>query len=94
MKIKVKAMVSPEQWGACDPLSRTMLEDAGIQIIRNEQKRLLTEDEMKELERNLVQLLVEQQKKLLSVLQTSKSNSKAAKKKASMDESQRKMLTD
>ena len=28
------------------------------------------EDEMKELERNLVQLLVEQQKKLLSVLQT------------------------
>ena len=52
------------------------------------------EDEMKELERNLVQLLVEQQKKLLSVLQTSKSNSKAAKKKASMDQSQRKMLTD
>ena len=42
-------MVSPEQWGACNPLSRTMLEDAGIQIIRNEQKRLLAEDEMKEL---------------------------------------------
>ena len=49
MKIRAKAMVSPEQWGACNPLSRTMLEDAGIQIIRNEQKRLLAEDEMKEL---------------------------------------------
>ena len=48
MKIKAKAMVSPEQWGACNPLSRTMLEDAGIQIIRNEQKRLLAEDEMKD----------------------------------------------
>ena len=49
MKQKAIAMVSPEQWGACDPLSKTMLEDAGVKIIRNKQKRLLVEDEMKEL---------------------------------------------
>jgi len=49
MKIRATAMVSPEQWGACNPLSRTMLEDSGVKIIRNEQKRLLVEDEMKEL---------------------------------------------
>ena len=49
MITRAKAMVSPEQWGACNPLSKTMLEDAGVQIIRNEQKRLLIEDEMKEL---------------------------------------------
>ena len=42
-------MVSPEQWGACNPLSRTMLEDAGVKLIRNDKKRLLVEDEMKEL---------------------------------------------
>ena len=41
MITRAKAMVSPEQWGACNPLSKTMLEDAGVQIIRNEQKRLL-----------------------------------------------------
>ena len=42
-------MVSPEQWGACNPLSWTMLEDAGVKLIRNDKKRLLVEDEMKEL---------------------------------------------
>ena len=44
-------MVSPEQWGACNPLSWTMLEDAGVKLIRNDKKRLLVEDEMKELMR-------------------------------------------
>ena len=42
-------MVSPEQWGACNPLSWTMLEDAGVKLVRNDKKRLLVEDEMKEL---------------------------------------------
>ena len=49
MKHKAIAMVSPEQWGACSPLSRSMLEDGGVKIIRNQQKRLLVEEEMKEL---------------------------------------------
>ena len=49
MKIRATAMVSPEQWGACNPLSWTMLEDAGVKLIRNDKKRLLVEDEMKEL---------------------------------------------
>ena len=42
-------MVSPEHWGACNPLSWTMLEDAGVKLIRNDKKRLLVEDEMKQL---------------------------------------------
>jgi D-3-phosphoglycerate dehydrogenase len=49
MKKNTIAMVSPEQWGDCDPMSRTMLEEAGIKLIRNEKKRLLIEPEMKEL---------------------------------------------
>ena len=49
MKNRATAMVSPEQWGACNPLSWTMLEDAGVKLIRNDKKRLLVEDEMKEL---------------------------------------------
>ena len=50
MKTRTTAMVSPEQWGACNPLSRTMLEDAGVKLIRNDKKRLLVEDEMNELQ--------------------------------------------
>ena len=42
-------MVSPEQWGDVNPLSRTMLEDAGVKIVRNTKRRLLVEPEMKEL---------------------------------------------
>ncbi len=42
-------MVSPEQWGDVDPLSRTILEEAGIKIIRNTKRRLLVESEMKAL---------------------------------------------
>ena len=44
-----RAMVSSEQWGDVDPRSRTMLEDAGIEIVRNPHGRLLVEAEMKEL---------------------------------------------
>jgi D-3-phosphoglycerate dehydrogenase len=42
-------MVSPEQWGDVNPLSRTMLEEAGVKIVRNTRRRLLVESEMKEL---------------------------------------------
>ncbi len=49
MTNKVRAMVSPEQWGDVDPLSRTMLEDEGIELIRNTERRLLVEHEMVEL---------------------------------------------
>jgi D-3-phosphoglycerate dehydrogenase len=42
-------MVSPEQWGDVNPLSRTMLEEAGVKIVRNTKRRLLVEPEMKEL---------------------------------------------
>ena len=42
-------MVSPEQWGDVNPLSRIMLEDAGVKIVRNTKRRLLVEPEMKEL---------------------------------------------
>jgi D-3-phosphoglycerate dehydrogenase len=43
------AMVSPEQWGDVDPRSRTMLEEAGVKLVRNTKRRLLVESEMKEL---------------------------------------------
>ena len=46
MTNKVRAMVSPEQWGDVDPISRTMLEDEGIELVRNTKRRLLIEDEM------------------------------------------------
>lgn len=49
MNEEVLAMVSPEQWGDVDPRSRTMLEEAGIEFVRNTQRRLLVESEMKEL---------------------------------------------
>ena len=54
---------------------------------------------MKELERNLVQLLVEQQKKLLSVLQTSKASTKRNAQQAEsldkeMSKEKMKMLAD
>ena len=49
MNDNIVAMVSPEQWGICDIKSKTMLEDAGVKLIRNEKKRLLIESEMKEL---------------------------------------------
>lgn len=49
MSSRTVAMVSPEQWGDVDPRSRTMLEDAGIEMIRNTQRRLLVESEMKAL---------------------------------------------
>ena len=57
------------------------------------------EDEMKELERNLVQLLVEQQKKLLAVLQTSKTNTRKNSQKSSdlengFSEDKKKLLED
>jgi D-3-phosphoglycerate dehydrogenase len=42
-------MVSPEQWGDVNPLSRTMLEEAGVKIVRNTKRRLLIESEMREL---------------------------------------------
>jgi D-3-phosphoglycerate dehydrogenase / 2-oxoglutarate reductase len=49
MNEEILAMVSPEQWGDVDPRSRTMLEEAGIAFVRNTQRRLLVESEMKEL---------------------------------------------
>jgi D-3-phosphoglycerate dehydrogenase / 2-oxoglutarate reductase len=49
MNEEILAMVSPEQWGDVDPRSRTMLEEAGIEFVRNTQRRLLVESEMKEL---------------------------------------------
>ena len=42
-------MVSPEQWGDVDPVSRTMLEDEGIELVRNTKRRLLVEHEVIEL---------------------------------------------
>jgi D-3-phosphoglycerate dehydrogenase len=49
MTNQVRAMVSPEQWGDVDPISRTMLEDEGIELIRNTRRRLLVEHEVIEL---------------------------------------------
>lgn len=49
MSSKYLAMVSPEQWGDVDPRSRTILDEAGIDVIRNTHRRLLVETEMKEL---------------------------------------------
>ncbi len=46
---KVRAMVSPEQWGVVNPVSRTMLEKEGIELVCNTQGRLLIEHEVIEL---------------------------------------------
>lgn len=49
MTEKLIALVSSEQWGDVDPRSRTMLEDAGVEMVRNTHGRLLVESEMMEL---------------------------------------------
>ena len=66
MKNRATAMVSPEQWGACNPLSWTMLEDAGVKLIRNDKKRLLVKAFQRRFRQGLVNGISDQECLILS----------------------------